>query len=153
MILTASLIALGTCQATFGTGALVWLPLGGLLGLVGVVMYREVVSRQTLLAEAQAPASAEPTTTLAHRIAYQPVEESLRGFLQPSQARSKAPCGTQNNDLRRDFGIASPRSRSPLSNSTACYGKTFHSLAVREPEFATLSRDFSTKRGRRVRAA
>jgi para-aminobenzoate synthetase component 1 len=52
----------------------------------------------------------------------QPVEESLRGFLQTSRARSEAPCGTQNNDLGRDFGIASMRSHSPLSTSTACEG-------------------------------
>jgi hypothetical protein len=45
---------------------------------------------------------------------WQPVEESLRGFLQSSRARSKAPCGTQNHDLRRYFGIASVRFPQPV---------------------------------------
>ena len=36
--------------------------------------------------------------------------------------RSKAPHGSQNNDLRRYFVIASMRCRSLLSKSTGCYG-------------------------------
>jgi hypothetical protein len=38
---------------------------------------------------------------------YQPVENRRRGVFQPRQVRSKAPHGSQNNDLRRHFGITS----------------------------------------------
>uniref|UniRef100_UPI0036F1F24E sulfatase-like hydrolase/transferase n=1 Tax=Blastopirellula retiformator TaxID=2527970 RepID=UPI0036F1F24E len=53
---------------------------------------------------------------------YLPVEKCHRGIFQPRQAQSVALRGSQNIDLRRYFGIASMRSRSPSRKSTDCYG-------------------------------
>ncbi|TWT30631.1 hypothetical protein Enr8_41520 [Blastopirellula retiformator] len=50
------------------------------------------------------------------------VEKCHRGIFQPRQAQSIALRGSQNNDLRRYFGIVSLRSSSPLRKSTDCWG-------------------------------
>ncbi|WP_390620168.1 hypothetical protein [Blastopirellula retiformator] len=51
---------------------------------------------------------------------YLPFEKCHRGIFQPRQAQSVALRGSQTNDLRRYFGIASVRSRSPSRKSTDC---------------------------------
>ncbi len=45
----------------------------------------------------------------------------LRGRHQPRQAQSKASRGSQNNDLRHYFVVASLRRRSQLNSSTGCF--------------------------------
>src|SRR5271168_864142 len=52
---------------------------------------------------------------------YQLVKKCRPGIFQPRQGQSKAPPGSQNNDIRHYFGIASMRSRSLLNISTGCY--------------------------------
>jgi hypothetical protein len=47
-----------------------------------------------------------------------PLKNAIVAFFKPRQARSQAPCGSQNNDLRRYFVIASMRCRSLLSKTT-----------------------------------
>jgi len=47
-------------------------------------------------------------------------EECRRGILPSRQVRSQAAHGSQNNDLRRYFGIASCDPRSPGNTSPGC---------------------------------
>ena len=51
--------------------------------------------------------SASAGQAAARAVLYQPVEKCLPGIFQPRQVRSKAPHGSQNNDLRRYFVITS----------------------------------------------
>ena len=55
----------------------------------------------------ESPADMLLCSVVLGELIYQPVEKRHRGVFQRRQARSKAPRGSQNNDLRRHFGITS----------------------------------------------
>ena len=75
---------------------------------------------------------------------WQSVEKCRRGIFQPRQGRSKAPPGSQNNDLRRNFGIASMRSRRAVE-----FFNRLPASARRCPGPGTLGRSFPALRPRR----